>query len=105
MDHLQPDLFKAPAISGLRTLPGIVSAAEARVLTDQIDASGLTPFAFQGWLGKRLTASFGWSYDFQRGGLAPAPPIPDWLLPLRKRAAEFCCRWGRSSPAGFGDPV
>lgn len=85
----QPDLFDAPAIPGLRTLPDIVSVAEARVLAERIDGAGLAPFAFQGWLGKRLTASFGWSYDFQRGVLNPAPPMPEWLLPLRERAAVF----------------
>ena len=50
-----------------------------------------SPFRFHGWLGKRLTASFGWNYDFDTARFAPTEPIPDWLCPLRKRAAQFAC--------------
>jgi alkylated DNA repair dioxygenase AlkB len=39
--------------------------------------------------GKRLTASFGWHYDFDKATFQPTDPIPDWLLPLRQRAAHF----------------
>ena len=49
----------------------------------------LSPFRFQGWLGKRLTASYGWRYNFDTGSFGPADPIPDWLLPLREKAAGF----------------
>jgi alkylated DNA repair dioxygenase AlkB len=33
--------------------------------------------------------SFGWHYDFNGGGLKQAGALPDFLLPLRRRAAEF----------------
>jgi alkylated DNA repair dioxygenase AlkB len=33
--------------------------------------------------------SFGWSYRFDGSGLAPAEPMPDWLLPVRERAAAL----------------
>ncbi len=32
---------------------------------------------------------FGWRYDFDDASFAPAEPIPEWLLPLRARAAAF----------------
>lgn len=84
------DLFGAPVLPGLAYREDIVSPAEEADLIARIDASGLSPFRFQGWLGKRLTASFGWSYDFEGGGgLGRADPIPAWLLPLRERAAAF----------------
>ena len=54
-----------------------------------IDAVGLSPFRFHGWLGKRLTASFGWNYDFDTARFTPAEPFPAWLLPLRGKAARF----------------
>lgn len=54
-----------------------------------IDATDLTPFRFQGWTGKRLTCSFGWHYDFEKGQVGRADPIPDWLLPIRTRMASF----------------
>lgn len=87
---LQPDLFgDRPPLAGLAVAADLVSAEEERALIAAIDATGPTPFRFQGWLGKRLTTSFGWSYDFDRGRLAEAAPIPDFLLPVRARAAAF----------------
>ncbi|MEH3123052.1 MAG: hypothetical protein PGN16_13925 [Sphingomonas phyllosphaerae] len=37
------------------------------MLIKRIDSSKLEPFRVQRWTGKRLTASFGWSYDFESG--------------------------------------
>jgi alkylated DNA repair dioxygenase AlkB len=44
---------------------------------------------FQGFTGKRRVVSFGWRYDFNGGGLEKTTPIPEFLLPLRSRAAAF----------------
>ena len=52
-------------------------------------SSGLSPFRFQGWTGKRLTRSFGWRYDFDDASFTESEPIPDWLLPLRQKAAKL----------------
>ncbi len=83
------DLLQIPAVPGLAYGEELLSASEAAALIAAIDASGLAPFRFQGWLGKRLTASFGWHYDFDRASFAPAAPIPDFLLSIRERAAGF----------------
>ena len=83
------DLFDAPLLPGLSTRPTMIDAAEERELIERIDATGLEPFRFQGWTGKRLTTSFGWSYDFDVGRPKDARPMPDWLLPIRDRAAAF----------------
>jgi DNA oxidative demethylase len=85
----QPDLFDAPRFAGLSQADGIVTAAEEQALIASIDAVELSPFRFEGWLGKRLTASFGWRYDFDSSRFEPANAIPDWLLPLREKAAHF----------------
>lgn len=37
----------------------------------------------------QATRSFGWSYDFETGRFAPSDPLPDWLEPLKARAAAF----------------
>jgi alkylated DNA repair dioxygenase AlkB len=58
-------------------------------LIASIDASPLSPFRFHQWLGKRLTAMYGWSYDFDDGSFTPAETIPSWLLPLQAKAARF----------------
>ncbi len=83
------DLFDTPLLPGLAQRASLISGEEERLLIDRIDATDLTPFRFQGWTGKRLTTSFGWSYDFEVGRPKDAPPMPDWLLPIRDRAAEF----------------
>jgi alkylated DNA repair dioxygenase AlkB len=85
----QPDLFGEALLPGLSQADAIVTPDEERALMAAIDAADLSPFRFHGWFGRRLTQSYGWGYDFDDGGLAPAGPIPDWLLPLRARAARF----------------
>jgi alkylated DNA repair protein (DNA oxidative demethylase) len=85
---MQADLFTPPGPS-VATRADIVDAAEEAALIAAIEATDPTPFRFQGWLGKRLTSSFGWSYDFDRGTMAAAEPIPAFLLPVRDRAAAF----------------
>lgn len=59
------------------------------MLVAAIDSAPLEPFRFGGWLGKRLTASYGWNYDFRDASFAATEPIPDFLLPLREAAAGF----------------
>ena len=82
-------LFDVALIPGLATRDDLVTAEEEAALVEHIMALDLTPFRFQGFTGKRLTTSFGWAYDFDRGRMAPTDPIPDWLRPLRERAAAF----------------
>ena len=83
------DLFGTPVRPGLSTASGLVTPEEERTLIAAIDATGLAPFRFQGWEGKRLTASYGRSYDFDTGRMREGEPLPDWLLPFRDRAARF----------------
>ncbi len=85
----QPDLFGEPGVAGLSQAGAIVTPGEEQMLITSIDATQLSPFRFHGWLGKRLTASYGWRYDFDDASFAPAEAIPDWLLPLRAKAARF----------------
>jgi alkylated DNA repair protein (DNA oxidative demethylase) len=82
-------LFDRPGLAGLALAEAIVTPSEERALIASIDGVELSPFRFQGWLGKRLTASYGWRYNFDTGSFGPADPIPDWLLPLREKAAGF----------------
>ena len=83
------DLFDAPFLPGLATRANLITANEERMLIERIDETDLEPFRFQGWTGKRLTTSFGWSYDFEVGRPKDAPPMPDWLVSIRDRAANF----------------
>jgi alkylated DNA repair dioxygenase AlkB len=83
------DLFDAPILPGLGYQADFLTAAEEAALIAHINGQALSPFRFQGWLGKRVTASFGWRYDFENGAFGPADPIPEWLSSLKQRAASF----------------
>ena len=85
----QPDLFAPPLLDGLRHVEALIDAGEEAGLLAELAALDLSPFRFQGWVGKRLTVSFGWRYDFDDASFAATAPVPDWLLPLRARAAAF----------------
>ena len=87
----QADLFGSKPLrpEGLAYQRDLISPETERALISRLEALPFKPFEFQGFLGKRRTVSFGWSYRFDGSGLARAAPIPDWLLPLRAKAASF----------------
>ena len=72
---------------GLVHVDEFISASEESELLAQVRTLTFQPFAFQGWLGKRETVSFGWRYDFNESRVQRAAAIPDFLVPLQKRAA------------------
>jgi alkylated DNA repair protein (DNA oxidative demethylase) len=93
MDRMKSDQlsFLAPADmpEGLAYAPDFLTEAEEAALAGRLDLLDFKPFEFHGFLGKRQTVSFGWSYRFDGSGLGAADPIPDWLKPVRARAAAF----------------
>jgi alkylated DNA repair dioxygenase AlkB len=82
-------LFDTPLIAGLRYEEAVIGEEDERALLDRLEALELAPFRFHGWQGNRKTQSFGWRYDFEDASFTPADPMPDWLQPLRRRAASF----------------
>ena len=86
---VQLPLFDADGPQGLRYAREVISREEEEALTRHIAALPFAPFEFQGFLGNRRTVSFGLHYDFSGSGLQPADPIPDFLLPVRAKAAAF----------------
>ncbi len=86
---IQGELFAAalPPVPGLRLVPEAVTPEAEAGLASRIDAAPLAPFEFGQWRGKRLTTHYGSAYDFTRGRVSEAPPLPDWLLALREHLA------------------
>ena len=82
-------LFDAPLIEGLAYRETLIGEAEERALIGRLEELDLAPFRFHGWLGNRRTQSFGWRYDFDDASFTRAEPLPDWLHPLRQKAADF----------------
>ena len=72
---------------GFRT--EFISARVEAELVECIRGLSLREFEFRGYVGKRRTVSFGWSYDFVHESLTAAEPIPACLTALRCDAAEF----------------
>jgi alkylated DNA repair dioxygenase AlkB len=44
---------------------------------------------YREYTAKRRTVSYGASYDFSTNRPLPAPPVPEWLWPLRARVAGW----------------
>jgi alkylated DNA repair dioxygenase AlkB len=74
--------------AGVWYFPDVLTAQEEQRAAAAIAQLELKPFAFHGFEGNRRVTSFGWRYDFNGGGLQPTKPIPDFLEPLRSKAAE-----------------
>ena len=87
---LQPDLFGAPsrAPEGFRYLADLLSTEEEQELTREIEALPFKPFDFHGWEANRQVVGFGFRYDYSRREVVEAPPVPDFLEPLRQRIGE-----------------
>ena len=83
------DLFGTSILPGFEYADARVTPGEEGALIAHLEEQALSPFQFRGWLGKRLTTSFGWHYDFDNGSFGPTEPVPDWLLPLKRRSADF----------------
>lgn len=82
-------LLDAPLIAGLDYREEAITEIDERELVERLSALDLMPFRFQGWLGNRKTMSFGWRYDFDDASFSRTDPIPNWLRPVREKAAAF----------------
>ena len=92
MPRPQTDLFEdapAAAPAGLTYAPEFLDEGEALELAAHISALPFKPFEFHGFTGNRRTVSFGLHYAFDGSGLREADPVPEWLWPLRARAAAL----------------
>jgi len=91
MKHEQLALFQSapPMPEGFRYAPEAIDAAEEARLVAAFADLPFKEFEFRGFLGKRRVVPFGTRYDYNGGGVKTADPIPEFLLPLRDRAAAF----------------
>jgi alkylated DNA repair dioxygenase AlkB len=87
----EPALFQSePSVpAGFKYQSDFLSPDEERDLVPRIETLPFEGFQFQGFVGKRRVVSFGWRYDFNDRRLNEADDMPAFLLPLRRRAAEF----------------
>jgi alkylated DNA repair protein (DNA oxidative demethylase) len=73
---------------GLVYRPELLGEAEARALLDELDRLEFHEIHMHGVVAKRTARHFGVDYDYgRRAAVREAERIPDWLLPVRERAA------------------
>ena len=69
--------------------PALISADEEAELVARFGDLELRAFEFHGYFGKRRVVSYGLRYDFADSRVRRAEEIPEFLLPLRDRAASL----------------
>lgn len=75
------------------TPPGFAYHSDFLTIAEERDVlAGVTALEFhevkmRGQVARRRTTHFGWTYGYETWRIEPGPPIPDFLLALRDRAA------------------
>ena len=86
---MPPALF-APAVpDGFDYRENFISPAEERALLDAIEPLPFSQVVMRGAVAKRRTAHFGWTYGYYARRSEPGPPLPAFLLPVRRRFATW----------------
>ena len=78
-----------PAPEGFLYHPDVLDAAGEAALVAGVRDLAFAPVEMRGRVARRRTAHFGWVYGYESWRISPGPPIPDFLLPLRERAARL----------------
>jgi alkylated DNA repair dioxygenase AlkB len=73
---------------GFRYVPEFLSAEEESSLIPTVENLPFAAFDFQGYTARRRIVEYGWEYDFSSRKASRAEPIPEFLVPLRARAAQ-----------------
>ena len=69
--------------------PKFLTMQEERALLDTIRSLPFQESQYRQWQAKRRIVSYGGRYDFTHHALNDAPPIPEFLHPLRERIAAW----------------
>jgi alkylated DNA repair dioxygenase AlkB len=88
----QRELFSSAAadmLPGLSYAPDFLDPQEEAHLLAVISALPFKQAQYKEWHARRRIVSFGGRYDYTRQVLNEAPPIPEFLLPLRDRIAHL----------------
>jgi alkylated DNA repair dioxygenase AlkB len=91
MDPRQASLFEdpPPGPPGFVYRSDLIDPDEELALANALARLNLRPFEMQGYVARRRVAYFGRRYEGSSNGLEEGPPIPDFLQPLRRKAAAF----------------
>jgi DNA oxidative demethylase len=76
---------------GLVYLPDLLTVDEEAEVLDVLASLRFDPIVMHGQPAKRTARHFGLDYDYEARTPQPGEPLPDWILPVRERAAELAC--------------
>jgi alkylated DNA repair dioxygenase AlkB len=74
---------------GLVYKPELLSVEEESPLLEELESLRFDPIVMHGQAARRTARHFGLDYDYEARTPQPGEPVPDWLLPVRERAAEL----------------
>ena len=75
---------------GLAYRPDLLTEREERALLDELGRLEFHEIRMHGVVARRTVRHFGVDYDYERrAAVHEAEPIPDWLVPVRERAADL----------------
>lgn len=74
---------------GLVYRPDLISEGEETALLEILEELRFDPIVLHGQAAKRTGRHFGLDYDYGARAPRPGEPVPDWLFPVRGRAAEL----------------
>lgn len=74
---------------GLLYRPDLISRDEETELLEILENLRFDPIVLHSQAAKRTGRHFGLDYDYGARTPLPGEPVPDWLLPVRERAAEL----------------
>ena len=80
-------LFDAEVPEGFHYRPDFISSEEEADLVNDISRVEFSTFEMRGVVARRRVAFFGRSYD--AGSAGATPPLPDFLVPLRAKVANW----------------
>ena len=91
-------MTSAPTVpDGLLYRADFVTEDEERALLRILGGLTFDAVEMRGVVARRRTVHYGWRYGYYSRRSEPGPPLPDFLLPLRQRAAE----WASIDPTAF----
>lgn len=93
----QAEIFPPALPPGLTYREDFITVDEEQQLLSEIQRLALKESQYRQYTARRRTVNYGFSYDFTHLQSRPAPPIPEFLTPLRTRAAG----WAGVRPADF----
>jgi alkylated DNA repair protein (DNA oxidative demethylase) len=85
--HAPSFTFTLPG--GFRYLPDWLTSEEEADLLTHVRNLSFSDVRMHGVVAKRRVVHFGWDYGYESWRIMPTEPIPEWLLPLRERAAAL----------------